>query len=473
MPGLLKIRCPKCESLLKVNGDQAVGRKVACPKCSAAFVVKSRRKPAPPKDDFDAAFGGGAASEYGFDDAGDDFGDDFGSFDEFGNVRRPSPARKPKKKKRPKKKGMPTGLKVGLIVGGSLVGMLVMGGLIWLAVSLLGGGTASVEEVVAYLAEDSEMIVVIRVDQILKEDDVRDRIKPMMEDPKFKKFLTETGLSSIDDVELIAFGLQDVSQMRGFSGGRNLPPGMKFIIRAKKAVDTASLASDSTKLSHEGEEYFKDTKSSMAAWLPDQRTIIVAAEADLKQIIEQGGSGSISETRFKFVDFSQQIVFAYAPKSGSLIPDDQKQMLSGRGAPGMEGIQTIVQKDMKAVAVGANFSGGIDVKAQLECGSSSDASEIADELDKLLDKAKQQARAAKAGFPFGGGFSVNNSLNDLKVSSSGSTVVATMHIPKNTVDNLTKGFGGGFPFMRPPSVRRPRIPSTRPGTRTPFPSRRF
>ena len=45
MPHPVSTQCPKCEAKLKLKNRNAVGKKVACPKCKSPFVVQALREP--------------------------------------------------------------------------------------------------------------------------------------------------------------------------------------------------------------------------------------------------------------------------------------------------------------------------------------------------------------------------------------------------------------------------------------------
>lgn len=58
---MLKIACPGCQARLTLKDKSRVGKKVACPKCKKAFILKVPKSEA--EDDLDLGEGDGAEEE--------------------------------------------------------------------------------------------------------------------------------------------------------------------------------------------------------------------------------------------------------------------------------------------------------------------------------------------------------------------------------------------------------------------------
>lgn len=107
-----KIACPSCDAKLKIAASFPDGRRITCPKCNLGF-------PVPAENDF---------SDSGADvDAGS-------NHDQDGDAPRPTRHKKLRKKKK-------AASKLPLIIGLALVGLLVVGGGVTLAVMLLPAKT--------------------------------------------------------------------------------------------------------------------------------------------------------------------------------------------------------------------------------------------------------------------------------------------------------------------------------------------
>lgn len=126
MTGPIKVRCPNCNSELKLKDRSAVGKRVRCPKCSTPFRLGKKKSPAaaqkaaksaPPEDDFLGALNSAAQDDYGLGD--DEFGpggeNEFDFSDEEAASQlptrrrssKPKPAEsdaKPKKKRKKKRR---------------------------------------------------------------------------------------------------------------------------------------------------------------------------------------------------------------------------------------------------------------------------------------------------------------------------------------------------------------------------------
>lgn len=110
------IECPECQARLKLRNKPTAGKKIICPKCQMSFVCGaeeesapaaslSRKTPAPPPEEEEE--------------------------------QEEEPVIKPKKKK---KKGKSSGSGMGLIIGLSVGGLILVGGLVWGVMFLLNSG---------------------------------------------------------------------------------------------------------------------------------------------------------------------------------------------------------------------------------------------------------------------------------------------------------------------------------------------
>ncbi|MEW4526215.1 hypothetical protein [Maioricimonas sp. JC845] len=112
----ITVHCSHCGAGLKLKDRSKLGKKVACPKCKQPFVLTAS------------------------DDAGEDEWDDLGSMQSSGRALPPRPSSSSKPK--PKKKASSDGSgQTGLLIGVGVLALLaIIGGGIWVAGSMLGGG---------------------------------------------------------------------------------------------------------------------------------------------------------------------------------------------------------------------------------------------------------------------------------------------------------------------------------------------
>eukprot|EP00913_Durusdinium_trenchii_P008854 g8320.t1 len=413
------------KAVMKLKSRKALGKTAPCPKCGEPFVVEEKVAPFDDLDEFDDAFGDDAAYT-------DDFGDDDYDYDD--QPQRPARSKPRKKKKRQQTAGW---VKPTLIGVASLLVLLMLGGGVYLAMSLMKGGSRA--EALAYLPKDSEVILVLRVADLMEEPSIRKTIEEqILQQPNSEKFYKDIGLDSLDDIEMIAFGMKDVSKMAEGSMPAN-PENFVLVIRAKKAIDSSKIRADSDISSHQGTEIYiaKTTRlsgSKMAGFLPDDRTFVAGPENLIREVIEQGPTGHHRDD-LDFVDFDQPLLAAYVPKSGQLIPAQQKLQarslitLGSAMAPGLKDAEGLVDRNFKGIAFGSTFGAGAKAKIQLACSNSAEAEATKADLKKLLGVGKDLFAQMGQGMDAERKTTVENAINSVEFSSNGTTVEVAITLP--------------------------------------------
>lgn len=288
MPTLVQIQCPHCQALMKLKSRDPLGKKVPCPKCKNPFVAKekvAKPKPKPkPKDEFDEFDDFEEIADYqpiGASAPKDEF-DEFDDFDDYA----------PRKKRRraakaPPKKSSNKGLKLGLIIGGSVLAVLLISLTIWLVVRSFSNKLE-----LAWLPPDANEITVVRYGDLWEssfvQDDVQDLLKrdasKMKEkwgfEPKEIESVT-TGRSGGDVIVVIRTSV-DLDKDKIFENGGNYD-----------------------EVDHEGKTYYRFPHSSL--FFPDESTVVAGPESSIKHAIERGPKGE-KRDELKFVDEGHQIL---------------------------------------------------------------------------------------------------------------------------------------------------------------------
>lgn len=456
MSGRMQVQCPQCGTKLGLNDTSLLGRKVACANCQTAFVIADNRPQEKPADvitpvdekEFDELFGPTPGKpmfepEDAYDppprrsrSRADDYEDD-----DYEPRRRRKPVASREEYNRP-----PAWIKPVAIVCVCLVAVACVAGGIFLAVKFLGGSESEVEQTLAYLVEDSEAIVVIRVNKLSDDKLVNEKIDQLTSNRQVKEILEKSGFESVKDIDFIAVG---VGNVEGFD------QDFTVVVRANKDFDRTKIEGQSDQFEHDGRAYFKDRQSlgnvrDVAGFFPDNRTVVFATERNIKRILDRKTLKSVRDSRFKFVDFGQDVVFAYAPKSGDVMGNTMRRQM--RGAP----FSAIEDAKIQGVAFGGSLtSDKINLKLQAECENYQDASRIVSEFNTQFKQGREMMSGFVRGMP--NGAALGDAFANLNVTTDGSTVVATTSIPKSILDGSPFGrggvnpFAGGFPGMPNPA----------------------
>ena len=196
--------CPHCQARLKLRDESYYGKKIRCPKCGEAFLVKplaaTQSKAAPPRP---------AATPAADDDslAGDDFNLDFESLAATAPPRRPKMKGKSRDKSSSKRKSSSTsGAGTAKIVAVGAAAVLVIGLLIGggFAVFSLAGKSSLPADRLAWLPEDTEVLIEAQVGPIWNSP----MFNSLRTDPGFREMIQQLEIENgkIDDVTRIVIG---------------------------------------------------------------------------------------------------------------------------------------------------------------------------------------------------------------------------------------------------------------------------
>lgn len=429
MPEAVEVECPYCQAVLKLKSRSALGKRANCPKCAEPFVVEERFSA---EDDF-GEFGGDAprrrarGGEYDFDEYDDDF--DRGYDDR--------PRRRRQGGGPPERRQKAGWVKPTLIGLGSLAVLLLIGGGVYLAMKLSDDGAVKAKAL-AYLPKDAEVVGVIRVSEVVNEPMMKDFKEQISREMFSSKQLKDAGLESLDDIELIAFGMSDVA---------NFNPRMQFedaraviVVRTKKKLIRSKMEEGSEKRSYNGATYYVSTRARRGmracGYLPDDQTMVVGSEEMIKSVIDQGPTGH-ERSDLDFADFQQPIVFAYAPKSGTLIPPDKKAQVKAmaRQWPDLVGI---LDRNIKGVAVGMNFENGMTWKVQASCSDASEAANVKTDLDKLILAGKGLLGLFTMQLPAEIRTDVSKAVDGIAVTLDGANAEVSLNIPQSLIDKAVQ-----------------------------------
>jgi hypothetical protein len=417
MADLISIRCPKCKAKLKLKNRSAIGKKVPCPKCKQPFVVKPLPKPEDEPD---------FLSEL------DSFDEDYGLPDEDygGPALPPIPGRRTSSRQGSRKRSQSTNWqKPALIAGGSLLGVVVLVGLIWVSVSALSG-SGNNERLnklnLAYLPPDSELVVSVRIAEAWKSPILRSLVNKPGVLKSIDEIREKIGLEPTD-IESVIVGASGLSererklraQQKNRVGGQQ-PRGLMSVLRPDLegltmiAVVRTSKAFDKQKFldyaekekkipiekietaTHRGETYYRIPSPGKSgagfggAFFPNDKTIVLGSEKDLKSAIERGSTVKV-RPELDFIDLDQHVLFAFVPKDRSAFAKRDPMPLHN-ASEAQQKLQEAMNKSLHGFSFGLTLTDGIDFQLQMDCTDSDRAGQINTHLKEVLDESLAEGR---------------------------------------------------------------------------------
>jgi hypothetical protein len=505
------ITCPSCSAKLKTASALPVGRSVQCPKCKTTFAVSKENmeevantksampaataaragakpaaaaKPAPPasaarktrgdEDDEDAAPRARKRDEdddekprarrrdeeddetprarkrgdedddrprarkkaRGEDDEDDDRPRRRGRDDEDDDDR-PRRGKKGKKKK--------SGAMLYVMIG---VGVLLVGGLIWLLIYMFSGGSYD-KEMMAYMPESTAIVGGADVEALMKVDMLKEMLDkggagavPGMPGgggaQDLTKGLKEAGLS-FGDISKVMFGTPDDAKKA---------EGWVAVARFKKDVDKGKIAGalKATEAKEGGKTYYKGAAGAL--FFPKDDLLVLAEKEDtLKKLMnKEEGKVVINDTLKELADKvgGGNVWVATSSNPGNAAGLGPIGMMTGGDAD-----VTNALKNAKGGALKVDIDNSrIKAAVYLKCADSGAASKLADSLNKQLKDAKQKMNEMLSKVGGGGGPEVDvmkDAVNSISIDSSGDTFEASGKINYGAIKDKFKG-GGGMPF---------------------------
>ena len=498
MPGPISIQCPKCRAKLKLKNDNAVGKKVPCPKCKKPFVVEA---PPEPEDEFD---------DFGALDDFDSYEDE--SYDDDFDEQPASPRRrasasagnkrgKSKGKKKRKNSGG-GGLKKPLLIGFGVVAALsLMVSVGFVGVKLLGGGGGVDNKIdLTYLPPDAELIVSLQVADAWSAPLVQSMVTSPMAQMQLDQVTKQVGVKP-DEIESVIFGatgVRDAAKGAGQQPAMGLTPNFDSmhgvaVVRTKIPIDSNKLNTGDEQTqtkTHAGQEYYLypapgSAGTSISLFLPESKTLVIGPEVDVKAAIDRGSK----EERREDIDFinnkHQLLIVVISKDVGGLTSQDNESL-----AMLPDQIKSLTETlDGKIVAscIGTTFTDGVELEIQGDFNKAADAETARKEIDRLLEEGRQKLAEASSSLPPGaaGVFNVAKLvLGKIKVSANGTTFAVNASVTGSDIDTIKEqagpmmmaglmgGMGGGMPGGVPgaavpgggnfPTTGNP-MPSTCPG----------
>ncbi len=459
MSGPMSVACPHCGAGLKLKNQSFVGKKVPCPKCKEPFKVEA------PEDEFlDAE-------------------DDYGAMDEAEEEEeeaRPKSKGKGGGKGKKKSKGGGGGAKIAMIVGGVLLGVGVLGGLVYGAMSLMGGAGNSW---VKWLPEDTDVVYQMRVADTLNAP----VFKPFTDDPNIQRLIESPpmpgggvnpaadflqGLNlKAKDIDTVTVGLVNAISANANAAapamGMGMPAGPQLntkqfvaVVRLKSPLDTTKFsqapADVMVKEDYNGKAVYSLAKTNdphVMVYPVDGTTVLIGSDVELKAAIDGNGKAP-AHSRYSFANTSSSIVYVMAPK------DTTKMAALGVNKIQMKnGVRTETSDSsgLYGLAFTVNLTSDVGVQIDMSMTRSLTAGTVADtqkSLDQAITSFPQIKQMASGGIPMVPKDRIDSMLTHVEtmlkgatVSSSGSTVQIKMTLSGQVVADLKQAVSPFMPLL--------------------------
>ena len=465
----MSISCPHCSATLKLKDNSFVGKRVPCPKCKKPFVVEE-----PPEDEFQ--FGGD-----------DEFGDLAPEEEEEeeaprskGKSKSSSAGEKTAKggKKKKKSKGGGGMAKIALIGGGVVLGLGLLGGIVYGAISLFSGAGST--SWVKWLPEETDIAIQVRVADSLNAP----MFKPITNHPTLSKLINQPPLPANDgtnpavaflqglniqakDIDTVTVGIINGLPMieANNAGGQQAPQKFMAVIRLKTPVEESKLAQAPAtvlaKEDYQGKSVYAivgTTNPKTMLHAVDSKTYLVGSDAELKAAIDAKGTAPASK-RFAFADDKSSFIVVAAPKDPSKL-----KALGITTLKTSSGATTDTGKIEGIYGISYGFTLGTDLQFEVRSSlSRSMAKSTADQLKKEMEAARpglrtqisqlDQAPAIMMFVPIDLAMvkktlgHLDTMLGSVQASSSGSTASAKMTLSGQFVEDAILAAQPAMPLL--------------------------
>jgi hypothetical protein len=461
------VKCPECRTTLKSRRPIPVGKLLTCPKCDVLFAAPK------PVLDVDVVEEVDVVEDV-------DVIEDVEVVDESAPSRKP--ARKPasaaqtsrvnagievveddeddkprlSKKKaalRPKRKSGGGGAKVVAIIAASVLGLAVLGGGVWLAFYLFGGGG---DEPLAYLPPESPIVFGIDGKAIL-ESPLGAQLEPFLNSPMspMAKVKQATNGQPRDLLQRIVVGV------RPEPGGK---PGMTVVVKSAVPLDLDKLgaALSGSKSSVAGRTVYRLPPGAGPTTLavPNKYIAVFADLADepLGRVLKSSGKSSVLSGDMATLasKFGSSTIWAAVSSNDPAFKSgfDSGFNAVTAGNPAMKGLADAMQSS-KGFALALNLAGDqVDVKFAVLCPDDGAAQRVTSEFQQAAEKSKNDAmsNAMMAMMPAPVKALAQEAESSQQFTTDGSLAVMSMKFSMSTLQSaigaassMAAAFGGGGP----------------------------
>lgn len=325
----------------------------------------------------------------------------------------------------------------------------------------------------SYLPANADFVVYVRPADVLASG----FIAPMKGTPEFEKGMTDMVAQigfDANDIDSVTSGVSNfiggMMQMGMMAAGGQNPASMAqnifggansvSVLRTNKDIELNSVvaASKGVEASFESKTYYlvesqQPNQPQVALCQIDARTYVFGAEKAIQAVINNG-AGEATNDLFSFVSKGSPLVMAFA---GPLLPGMSGSIPQApQGAPPFAGkIFDAVRGKISGAAIVMDFGSNLDLKIVVNLTEPEAATDVQGPMDEAAVTAKQAFPLLSASVPEPLKAPVQQLVDSLKASHSGTAVTISARVPGQIVkiiqDNPTM-FQGMVPAGPPGSA---------------------
>lgn len=317
-------------------------------------------------------------------------------------------------------------------------------------------GRTTAPETAKWLPPDAEMVIHIRIADILGSPLVTELIRSNQLEETINAPLPQIGLK-LADVESITIGMSGLeqtveqatqAQMAVLSGEQpqvvTAGTSSLGVVKLKQPVSYELLlqaAADAPlqKVQFAGKEYLEANDprapTKLGVWLPQPTEVVFGDEASLKTVLEKGAV-SAAAPAFAFVDWTDHLTFAVAPKN----PDNIRKLRppESTGNPLFDQMITTFVEGTNGVSLGLTIKGGVELEVAFSGVDESKTDAIVKSLNDAVGLGKLQYDQSKKDLPPWAVTLTDQLMSNTRVSGESRFAVVSTQLPDSAQSELVQ-----------------------------------
>ncbi|MCE9530161.1 MAG: hypothetical protein K8T89_03345 [Planctomycetes bacterium] len=341
----------------------------------------------------------------------------------------------------------------GALVAMISLGVLLLGGMIFALVYFFMGNNLD-NDMLAYMPADTNMMFGLDVEELLKNDKLKDQWKKAKAEKEGKEIVDKLKEADIedDDISRILYGTKAIVDEDSFKDS------LTMVIKTKKDYDKEKLikAFEMERQEKNGKIYYKDKrKSDMRVVLPTNRLIVfLGSQKRLDDVLEKDASKVVISDAMRELAKKMSKGPIWLAIDRSLFGDELKNLDQLKGKKDEKGellapTELIdAAKDLRGLGMYVKVDGDkITVKTGMLCKDSDNASKAASALQAFVDKhrkekleEKPELEGALKQLPDEIKKSLNDTLASSATTSSGAMLESSISLNISGIEKVVKSW---------------------------------
>lgn len=306
---------------------------------------------------------------------------------------------------------------------------------------------------VAWLPADAEVVVSVRLRELLLSPMLAALMDASETQASLKQLKDETGLE-LRDIESVTIGIRGATElaMTGAVNPAALESGKEnvvIVVRLRLPFNPQVVErriDDFEAATYDGKKFFRalDAQNTPCIYLSNSKTVVLAAEEQLKASIDEGGELG-SRPEFEFIDSSRHLAVAF-------IPDDPFSLTEtlpteGSGSDALDRLTTAVKDQLLGVGLGVSLNDSLELEVRALCVDGAAATEVDASMSELMVEAKGLWAFAKAGVPTPIAGVVDSIIRAQKNSAQAEVASLSTRLSAQSVERAVEGAKEMLPML--------------------------